>query len=351
MSQGARALREGIWVTSEAMTSGGSGTLAVSSSVVEIPSTLSSARPDGRRTLQLVLATIWLIDGILQLQSFFFTKSFGLQMISGMSQGNPSVIARPIAWSGATIGHHAVLTDASFAVAQTAIAVAIAWRPTVKIGLAVSIAWAVGVWWVGEGLGGVLNGTANPVNGAPGAVMIYALLAVLLWPSDRAGQRAPFIAARAVGAPVANGLWLVLWGSLSYFAVLGANRSSQGLHNLITTEASGEPGWVAWIDHHAASVVDHRGLAVTVVLAILLLVVAVGTYLPPSWANATVALAVVIGLAFWVVGENFGALFTNGATDVNSGPLLILLAVSYWRRTPPTDPVRASASALGVEGV
>ena len=188
-----------------------------------------------------------------------------------------------------------MLTDAFFAVAQTAIALAIAWRPTVKIGLAVSIAWAVGVWWVGEGLGGVLNGTANPVNGAPGAVMIYALLAVLLWPSDRPGQKAPFIAARAVGAPIAKGLWLVLWGSLSYFAVLGANRSSQGLHNLITTEANGEPGWLAWIDHHAASVVDHRGLAVTLVLAILLLVVAVGTYLPPPLANATVALAAADG--------------------------------------------------------
>ncbi len=286
----------------------------------------------------MVLATIWLIDGILQLQSFFFTKSFGLQMISGMSQGNPSVIARPIAWSGATIGHHAVLTDAFFAVAQTAIAIAIAWRPTVKIGLAVSIAWAVGVWWVGEGMGGVFNGTANPVNGAPGAVMIYALLAVLLWPSDRPGPKASFIAARAVGAPIAKGLWLVLWGSLSYFAVLGANRSSRGLHNLITTEANGEPGWVAWIDHHVASLVDHKGLAVTVVLAILLLVVALGTYLPGSLANATVALAAVIGLTFWVVGENFGALFTNGATDVNSGPLLILLAVSYWRLSPRPDP-------------
>jgi hypothetical protein len=329
-------------VTSETTFSGGSGALAVSSgSFGERAGLQGWTRPDGRRTLQLVLATIWLIDGILQLQSFFFTKSFGLQMISGMSQGNPSVIARPIAWSGTAIGHHAVLTDALFAVAQIAIAITIAWRPTLRIGLSASIAWAVGVWWVGEGLGGVLNGTANPVNGAPGAVMIYALLAVLLWPSDRPGHPAPFIAARAVGAPIAKMLWLVLWGSLSYFAVLGANRSSRGLHSLITTEANGEPPWVAWIDHHLASAVDHKGLAVTVVLAVLLLMVAIGTYLPGPLANATVALAAVIGLTIWVVGENFGALFTNGATDVNSGPLLILLAASYWRLAPHPDPVVA----------
>ena len=240
------------------------------------------SRPDGRRALQLVLATIWLLDGVLQLQSFFFTKSFGLQMISGMSQGNPSLIARPISWSGTTIGHHAVLTDSFFALAQIAIALAIAWRPTVKVGLGASMAWSVGVWWVGEGLGGILNGAANPVNGAPGAVIVYALLAVLLWPSDRTGRKAPFIAARAVGEPVAKGLWLVLWGSLSYFALLGANRSAQGLHDLINGEAAGEPAWVAWIDRHSAGLVDHRGLTAMVVIAILLAIVAIGVYLPPS---------------------------------------------------------------------
>ena len=303
--------------------------------------------------LQLVLGTIWLLDGILQLQSFFFTKSFGLQMISGMSSGNPTVIARPISWSGTVIGHHAVLTDAVFAVVQCGIGLAIAWRPTVKIGLGVSVAWALGVWWVGEALGGVLNGTANPVNGAPGAVIVYALLAVLLWPTDRT-RESPFIAARAVGAPIAKGSWLVLWGSLAYFAVLGGNRSSQGLHNVLATEATGEPGWVAWIDHHVASLVDHRGLAVAVVMSILLVVVAIGTYMARSIANATVVLAAVVSAVIWVVGENFGALFTNGATDVNSGPLLILLAVAYWRwsPSPPVSPTPAVSdeSLLSVEG-
>ena len=166
---------------------------------------------------------------------------------------------------------------------------------------------------------------------------------------DRADQEASFIAARTVGAPIAKALWFVLWGSLSYFAVLGANRSSRGLHNLISAEANGEPGWVAWIDRHAANLVDHRGLAVTVALSVLLAIVAVGTYLPKSLANATVVLAAVMGLTFWVVGENFGALFTNGATDVNSGPLLILLAASYWRLSPRAEP-SAAEPARSLEG-
>ena len=308
-------------------------------------------RPGARRTLQLVLATFWLLDGILQLQAFFFTKSFGLQMISGMSSGNPSVIARPIAWSGTAIGHHAVLTDAIFAVIQITIATTIAWRPAVRIGLAVSIVWSLAVWWIGEGLGGVLSGTANPVNGAPGAVILYALVAVLLWPSDRAGPKAPFIAARSVGASTAKGIWVVMWGSLAYFVLLGVNRAPRHLHDLINAEASGEPGWVASLDHHASGVVGHHGLLVSTVLAVLLLMVSLGTFLPSPFANATVALAALIGLVFWVIGQNFGTLLTNGATDVNSGPLLMLMAAAFWRGSPEPGALHSALDRrLGLGG-
>ena len=42
----------------------------------------ASAGLDTRRTLQLGLAAIWLLDGVLQYQLFMFTKAFG-QMIRG----------------------------------------------------------------------------------------------------------------------------------------------------------------------------------------------------------------------------------------------------------------------------
>ena len=259
------------------------------------------------------------------------------QLIPMTAQGNPSGIARPIIGPPSAIAHHAVLADSLFALVQIAIGLGIAWRPTLKFALAASIAWALGVWWIGEGLGGVLSGAANPVNGAPGAVIIYALLAVLLWPSDRQGQRPSFIAARAVGAPIAKVLWFVLWASLSYFAVEGANRSSQGLHDLIYGLASGEPSWLASLDLHAASLVDHKGFVISVALGVLLAAVAVGVYLPAPARNGVLVLAIVLSLAFWVIGENFGTLFTSGGTDVNSGPLLVLLSIAYWGR--PTEPV------------
>jgi hypothetical protein len=35
----------------------------------------------------------------------------------------------------------------------------------------------------------------------------------------------------------------------------------------------------------------------------------------------------VIALAYWVFGQGFGGVLTDQATDVNSGPLLVLMAV------------------------
>ena len=305
-----------------------------------------------RRALQLVLATIWLVDGVLQLQATFFTRSFGSEMIAGMAAGNPAIFAHPIHWSSLHIASDAQVANAVFAAIQIAIGLGIAWRPSLKIALAVSVVWSVGVWWIGEGLGGVLNGGADPVNGAPGAVILYGLLAVLLWPGDASPRSSsPFVAAIAVGSRWARTLWIVLWGSLAYFAVSGANSAAQGLHDLISGEADGEPGWIAWLDRNAASGLAHDGLAVSVVLAVLLAIVALGVLLPARVANATLVLGIVLALAFWVIGENFGALLAGGGTDVNSGPLLVLLAASYWRSPTTTEATSGAGSdALVREG-
>jgi len=297
----------------------------------------AAAAPGARRMLQLGLAAIWLLDGVLQYQSFMFTKAFG-QMIGSTSSGNPGVVAHPINWNANLVEHHLVLLNTIFATIQLLIGLGIAWRPTVRLALAASIVWSLGVWWFGEGLGGVLNGTASPVNGGPGAVILYALLAVLLWPADRPGVTAPFVAARAVGATVARVLWLVLWGSLAYFALTPANRAPQALRDMIAGMADGEPGWLAALETHSAALAAHQGLAASIVLAAALAIIAIGVYLPPSLAKAALILAIVVAACIWVFGEAFGEILTGGATDPNSGPLLALLALAYWPVTTAAMP-------------
>jgi hypothetical protein len=297
--------------------------------------------PDARRVLQLVLAFIWVLDGILQFQSFMFTNGFS-QMLAGTADGNPTVIADPITWAARIIGDHPTGANAAFAAIQLLLGLGIAWRPTLRPALACSIVWAVAVWWFGEGLGGVLDGNANPLNGAPGAVILYALLAVLLWPSDTGGSvTARFIAARAVGETVAKALWVVLWASLAYFALV-PSTGADGLHDMISGMVGSNPDWLNALLRTGASAVAGRGTAVSVVLAVLCAVVAAGVFLPRRAARATLVLAVVVSLLIWVFGEAMGALFSGQGTDVNSGPLLILLAAAYW-------PVLGARTAAGAE--
>jgi hypothetical protein len=301
------------------------------------------AAPDARRLLQLALAGAWLLDGVLQYQAFMFSKGFG-QMLADSAAGNPGIVGRPITWNATLVEHHAVLLNAAFATIQLLLGIGIAWRPTVRLALAASIAWSLGVWWFGEGLGMVLTPDPSPVTGAPGAVILYALLAVLLWPADRAGPGAPFVAARAVGAPMARALWLVLWLSLAYFAMLPASRAPQALHDKIASIADGEPGWLAALERNAAALVAHQGLTASIMLAAALALVAAGVYLPGPAARGTLILAILVAAAIWVFGQAFGAILAGGATDPNSGLLLILLALAYWpartaaARAPDSSP-------------
>jgi hypothetical protein len=355
------------------------------------------APPDLRRWLQLGLAALWVLDGILQYQSFMFTRAFG-RMLAGSADGNPALVADSVRWAAGIIERSPVTTNAAFATIQLALGLGIAWRPAVKVALAGSVAWSAAVWWFGEGLGGVLSGTASPVSGAPGAVILYALLAVLIWPAgdpagsagltgrvldaagpgraagagrdaaglggltgagrDPAGSGA-FVAARPLGAEAARELWVVLWGSLAYFSVTAGSRTAQGLHDMIAGMADGEPSWLAALDRSAAGAVAHHGLAASIALAVVLAAIAAGIFLPARGARITVVVAVAVSMVIWLVGQDLGEVLAGNATDVNSGPLLAVIALAYWplgagrgrvARGRPAGAARGPASAAVSSG-
>jgi hypothetical protein len=284
---------------------------------------------DAGQVLRCGLALTWLLDAALQYQPFMFSRAFS-QTLSGAARGNPHVIAQQISWAAGIVADRPILANAVFATIQLLLAVGIGWRRTAKIALAASIAWSLGVWWFGEGLGGVLAGTASPVDGAPGAVILYALLAVLVWPAGQHNQGAPFAAARGLGAWPARLLWVVLWCSLAYLAIAPGNRSQQGLAQMVSGNAAGEPGWIAAMDRTVARTLAGVGTPVSVTLAEVLVVIAASVFFWPWLTRVTLVLAIVTATAFWVVGENFGGIYTGTATDPNTGPLLALLALAYW---------------------
>jgi hypothetical protein len=70
---------------------------------------------------------------------------------------------------------------------------------------------------------------------------------------------------------------------------------------------------------------------------VIFAIIAVGILFAPA-ARMALILATVVGLAIWVIGENFGGILTGQGTDPNSGLLLILLIAAYW-------PLRARSTA------
>ncbi len=285
---------------------------------------------DLQRTFQLVLATVWLLDAVLQLQPFMFTRgSNGFSgMLNSLAAGNPRWIEHSITWNASNVYHQPILTNSLFALVQFLVGFGIVWRRTLKPALALSIVWSLGVWWFGEGLGAIFSGGATPFGGGPGGVLFYALLAVLLWPSE--GSDRPFVAARTVGVTAAKVIWAVVWGLLALLAVVGSGRSPQALHDLVAGLNSGEPGWLAHLDKSTETLLLHHGTPAAILLAVVCVVVAVGVYLPPGVTQFTLVLGMAVFVVIWVATQNFGGILAGGATDPNSGPLIVLLALIYW---------------------
>ncbi len=101
---------------------------------------------------------------------------------------------------------------------------------------------------------------------------------------------------------------------------------------------NGQPVWVTFLVNSFAAFSSHNGVALNIAGAIVLALIAVGIFLPQPWTRSVVIAGVVVAAFIWVVGEALGALFGGQGTDVNSGPLLALIAIAYWPATRSTTP-------------
>jgi hypothetical protein len=286
-----------------------------------------------RRWLQLGLGAIWVFDGLLQYQTFMFTKGFAHTFIGVHGDGNPGWVSDSIHWAWAIVETNPVLYNAGFATLQLALGLAIAWRRSLKAALVVSIVWSLLVWWFAEDLGGLLSGGANALSGAPGAVLLYAVLAVLLWPTTH--ERRPlFVAARPIGTIAAKIVWLVLWVGFAALNLLPTNLTPNGVHDSVAGMGDGQPTWVTALVDGFANLTAHHGSAYSIAGAIIMALVGLGILLPARWTRIAVIAALIVSAFIWVVGQALGAVVGGQSTDVNSGPLLALIALAYWPSTP-----------------
>lgn len=297
---------------------------------------------DARRTIQTVLGLIWLLDGALQFQSWMYTNGFP-HMLAGMEAGQPHWLSSSIAWGARFAGGDLGVWNTLFALTQVAIGLGILYRRTVKLALAVSFAWVLVVWWFGEAFGMLFMNMANPLTGAPGAVVLYALVGLIVWPNGRPGG--------LVGLRGARIVWAVLWSVAAWLWLLAPNSSADATRGLIAAAPSGM-SWLTTLQAHAARVAGGNGLLIAVVLAAVSL--AIGIAVAADWqARTFLWLGIYLNLIYWVVGQGFGGIATGTATDPNAGLLFVVLAAAIYTLLPAGEVAGAPAlgrSRIAVEG-
>lgn len=272
---------------------------------------------DSTRAIQSALGLIWLLDGALQFQSFMYSRGF-LAMIDNGASGQPAWLSASIRWSTRTAGHNLTVFNTLFALTQVAIGIGLLYRPTVRPALAVSLAWSLVVWWFGEAFGMLFMNMANPLTGAPGAVSLYVLVGLLVWPNRRPGG--------LLGVSGTRIMWASLWLVFSWLWLLGANSSPSATRDAINAAPSGM-SWLSTVQNWAANGSAGHGLVIAVVLSLICAMIGIGV--AAGWhVRPLIILAIVLGLVFWVFGQGFGGIFEGDATDPNSGPLIVLLALA-----------------------
>ena len=277
-----------------------------------------------RRSLRNALGFLWLLDGALQLQSFMFTRGFAHQIIAPAGVGQPSFVSVPVRWNAEVIAHQPVLCTICFAAVQLAIGIGFliprTWRPAIVA----SMLWAGGVWYTGEGLGGLASGHVNALVGAPGAALLYVVLAVAAWPethaiTDDRRERPPHWL-----LPV----WVVLWVGAAVLDLLPGNRPASMFSAQLGANASEVPTWLGRFDHELGHVAHGLGVWTTLVVVAVELTIGLAAIGPRPVRSGAIVAGMVVAAVYWAVGQSFGQLFSGQATDPSTGPLLILIGLA-----------------------
>jgi hypothetical protein len=274
---------------------------------------------DTTRAVQTVLGLIWLLDGGLQFQSFMYSKGF-VQLLKGLTVGQPGWVADSVNWAAGIANGDLGLWNTLFALTQVAIGFGLLYRRTVKPALLVSFGWAFVVWWFGEAFGMLFMNMAQPLTGAPGAVLLYGLIGLVVWPNGRPGG--------LLGVRGCKTLWAALWLVMAWLWLLAPSSSANATHDAIAAAPSGM-SWLSSAQDGVASIAKGNGLVIALVVAAAS--AAIGIAVATDWRpRFFLALSIALNLAFWVLSQGFGGIFAGGATDPNAGPLFVLMACAIY---------------------
>lgn len=289
-----------------------------------------------RRRVQQILGALWLLDGLLQLQPSMFTARLIDGVMLPAASGQPALIAATLQPMIRLFAHFLAPANATIALVQIILGVCLLGGRFARPILAVSVFWSLGVWYWGEGLGMLLTGQASALTGAPGPVLFYAILALAAWPPSGDGGRNPLPRVslrRLLAAFWALAAVLQLqpfwWQGGRLARTIAENESPGTLNGAVF---GGSLQWLAHSVAHAEPMLNFALIVLGLGLAIGLVAVR------PERSRPFLAASIAASLLLWWATQGFGQLLTGTATDVNSGPLLVVLAIACWPRLSAHKP-------------
>lgn len=277
-----------------------------------------------------MLAGLWILDGLLQLQPKMFTQAMVQSILGPLSAGQPGWVQAVVRLSTQVISANVVIANGLIALIQLCLGAALLLRGGQRRWpLWASLAWAVGLWIFGQAFGGLAAGQASLLAGGPGSAVLYALLIWAAWPlrdpaADAARRRR---VALALGA---------LWALGAVLQALPANyAASTGLPALVGGLAAGQPGWLAALLHWGSGLLGRAPGTANALTVALMALTAAGIWWGGALLRPALLLSVVLSAAAWVFGQAFGMMLTGLSTDPNSAPLYAIVALFLW--TAPRD--------------
>ena len=296
------------------------------------PSTPSpqSPEPIARRVIRIGFGCLWIFDGLLQLQS---TMPLGLP--SGVLQ--PAAASSP-GWvqhlvnSGVTIwSDHPIQAAAATVWIQLGLGVWLLVAPRgrwSRLAGVATVVWGLVVWLFGEAFGGIFAPGLTWLFGAPGAVLLYSVAGVLVALPDRA-YATPRLGRTVLG--IGGGFLIGMavlqaWPGRGYWQGHDGTLSAMVHQMSQTSEPHLFSSWVAAF----AGFDDAHGWAVN--FFVVGVMAGIGGLLLSGRRRlmlAGVVVLIVLGLADWVLVEDFG-FFGGTGTDPNSMlPMALLFVGGY----------------------
>jgi hypothetical protein len=281
-----------------------------------------------RRLLQKILGALWLLDGLLQLQPSMFTQNLVNGIMQPAVQGQPGPIAAILKIGVRLTSQHVVLANLSILLVQLTLGICLLSGRMLRPALLASVGWSILVWFGGEGTGMVLTGQASALTGAPGAVLLYAVLGLTAYPRD--GSSVDGFLSRQQLRLFLAGFWILT-------AILQLQPFWWQSHQISQAIAGNEqPGTIngAIFDAPLASLAQLTASGEVIINAAIILIalgLAVGlTLARPERIRPVLIVSISMSVLLWGATEAFGLLLAGSATDPNSGPLLVILALSCW---------------------